>query len=113
MMKFASGFALAAATSHSAVNECGPTVVVDGYFPAESRATYTTYTEVAYADYFKIDYADTFKVLTNIPAKEQYVLTMCNNDAPDTATVDAVAELPEDFTRKNFMIPLQSYGSDS
>jgi hypothetical protein len=108
MMKFALGFAALAAAS-----ECGPTVVKDGQFPAESRAGYKTYIEVDYADHFDITYASTFKVLNNIPAKEQYVLTMCNNDAPDTATVDATAALPEGFTRKSFTVPLKSYGSDS
>merc|ERR1719247_932699 len=108
MMKFASGFAALAAAS-----ECGPTVVIDGYFPAESRASYHTYTEVSYADHFDITYADTFKVLNNFAAKEQYVLTMCNNEAPKAEAVDAVAPLKEGFTRKSFSVPLKSYGSDS
>merc|ERR1719201_2443740 len=107
-MKFASGFAaLAAAT------ECGPTVVVDGYFPAESRASYQTYSTVDYADHFEIAYGSTFKVLTNTEAKEQYVLTMCNNAAPDSAAVNATAALPAGFARKHFTVPLKSYGSDS
>merc|ERR1719407_188852 len=100
MMKLASGFAALAAAS-----ECGPTVLIDGpagFFPSESRASYMTYTEVDYADHFDITYASTFKVLNNFDAKEQYVLTMCNHEAPDTATVDAAAALPEGFTRKHF-----------
>jgi iron complex transport system substrate-binding protein len=108
MMKFLSGFAALAAAG-----ECGPTVVKDGQFPPESRADYKTYTQVDYADHFDIIYASTFKVLNNVPAKEQYVLTMCGNDAPDNATIDKAAALPEGFTRKSFTVPLPSYGSDS
>merc|ERR1719174_2945900 len=108
MMKFLSGFAALAAAG-----ECGPTVVKDGQFPPESRADYKTYTQVDYADHFDIIYASTFKVLNNVPAKEQYVLTMCSNEAPDAAAIDKAAALPEGFTRKSFTVPLPSYGSDS
>lgn len=108
-MQFASWFGVLVAAS-----ECGPEIVKDGNFPLESRAVYKTYTEVDYADHFDITYASTFKVLNNFVAKEQYVLTMCNSDMPTASAVDKVAPLPEaDFVRKNFTVPLKSYGSDS
>merc|ERR1719379_3394317 len=97
----------------AAASECGPAVVTDGQFPVESRAVYKTYTEVDYADHFDIAYGSTFKVLNNFPAKEQYVLIMCENEAPDDEAVNEVAPLPEGFVRKSFSIPLPTYGSDS
>merc|ERR550537_786180 len=111
-MKFASWFVALAAGS-----ECGPKVVTDGHFPAKARAAYKTYTTVDYADLFSIAYGDTFKVVSNTHAEEQYVLTMCENTAPTTAEIDAVAGAltgaRENFTRKSFSIPLKNYGADT
>jgi len=108
-MKLASCFA-ALVTA----NECGQgrTVVRDGHFPVEFQATQKTYT-VDHAIHFDITYGTNFKVLNNDLAKEQYVLTMCNSEAPKDAEVDALAPLGADFTRKHFTVPLQSYGTDT
>jgi hypothetical protein len=87
--------------------------VSDSYFPEDARTTFVRHDADVQTKHFDIAYGSNFKVVSNNYAKQQYVLTQCGTAAPDEATVNALAALPADFTRKAFTIPLQSWSSDS
>jgi hypothetical protein len=57
---------------------------------------------IDFANSFTISYKDDFKVLTNRPAKRQYILYPCGNAQPDASAVT----LPSGYQRKFFTVPL-------